>query len=78
MDGVSVVGGGVSVMVFGAVTAVVETPGDVGVGGPAVVVAVDGFRFCGRWCFCRWCSAVTAVVETPGDAGVGGPAVVVL
>ncbi len=35
-------GGGVSPVGFGAVKAVVETPGDVGVGGPAVVVAVDG------------------------------------
>ncbi len=43
MDGVSVpVGRGVSPVGFGAVTAVVEIPGDVGVGGPAGVVAVDG------------------------------------
>ncbi len=43
MDGVSVpVGGVVSVDSVGAVTAVVVTPGDAGVGGPAVVVAVDG------------------------------------
>ncbi len=43
MDGVSVpVERGVSPDGVGALTAVVETPGDVGVGGPAVLVAVDG------------------------------------
>ncbi len=45
-------------------TAVVETPGDAGVGGPAVVVAVDGVsvRFGGGVSVMEF--SRTAVVET--------------